>query len=51
MMYMGVSIHGATPKSSILDGIFRFEPSNYGGTPIDGNPHLQFLVDLYMHIQ
>ena len=38
--YMGVSLNGGTPKSSILIG-FSYKPSIWG-TTILGNPHIDF---------
>ena len=38
--YMGVSLDGGTPKSSILIG-FSIINHPFWGTPIFGNPHLQ----------
>ena len=31
---------GVPPNHPFLDGMFPSRPSSYGGTPIDGNPHM-----------
>ena len=43
-IYMGVSVHGGTPKS-IYRWVFPYKPSSFWGTPHDyGNPHIDRTV-------
>jgi hypothetical protein len=34
---------------NFLDGIFRYKPSSYWGTPIYGNPHIEADINIHWY--
>ena len=42
---------GICSHHSFLEGIFHDKPSSYGGTPIDGTPHIIYIyIRIYIYI-